>query len=205
MRHKIQSQRNRNQAGFTLVELMIAGVLLVFGVMTMAGLVGLTVKNNGHSRLDSTATMLNQAVVEQVASGIGYQSAAIICSTSTDPLCGIAKITDCGTHTTLSTAWLVNSVIGGANTVNGNIDFTQAKTSLSGYQMDYVVCNGAIQTTYDVRWSISALVPSASATTTTSFTHILTVGTQMEGGSSGIINFPINMRMMVGPDPVPGS
>jgi type II secretory pathway pseudopilin PulG len=199
MRMARSTQRPRNQAGFTLIELMIAGVLLVFGVMTMAGLVGLTVKNNGHSRLDSTATMLNQAVVEQVTAGINYQSFGGT---------GTAFFTDCGSHGATN-PWPVETEIGGARLQTagssaGYINFTQAKTAIPGYQMDYVVCNGGVQVTYDVRWNISAISPAS----TTSFTHILTVGAQMEGGatgSAGIINFPINMRVMVGPDPQPGS
>src|SRR6266536_2874377 len=191
MRMRRRSSKKTNEAGFTLIELLIAGVLLVFGVMTMAGLVGLTVKNNGHSRLDSTATMLNQAVVEQVTSGINYQSFGGT---------GTAFMYDCGDHTIeADTPWNVESMIGGAPlNSDGKIDFTQAE--IDGYHMNYVVCVGDRHVTYDVRWNISSLAPAS----TTTFTHILTVGSRMQGGPS-IINFPINMRVMVGPDPKPGS
>ena len=179
------------QAGFTLIELLIAGALLVFGVLAMSGLVALTVKNNGHSRLDSTATMLNQSVVEQVTAGINYVSFGGT---------GTAFLYDCGIHTeAAANPWSVESMIGGAPlNSNGYIDFTQA--AVNGYHMDYEVCVGDRKITYDVRWNIAALAPSS----TTSFTHILTVGSRMAGGPS-IINFPINMRVMLGPDPAPGS
>ena len=43
---------------------------------------GLTIKNNGHSRLDSTATMLNQAVVEQLINGINNKEFFSVTSAS---------------------------------------------------------------------------------------------------------------------------
>ena len=191
MRIRRPSKKCSSAAGFTLIELLIAGALLVFGVLTMSGLVALAIKNNGHSRLDSTATMLNQAVVEQVTSGVNYVSFGGT---------GTAALYDCGTHTeAASNPWPVESMIGGAPlNSDGKIDFTQS--AVDGYHMDYVVCVGDRHVTYDVRWNISALAPSS----TTSFTHILTVGSRMAGGPS-IINFPINMRVMLGPDPAPGT
>lgn len=201
MRYTRPSSKKRSQSGFTLIELLVAAVVLAVGVLAMSGLVGLAVKNNGHSRLDSTATMLNQAVVEQLTSGLNYQSFGGT---------GLAYLYDCGTHTiAASNPWNIDSSIGGANTFNGNIDFSQDPNAIQadgktlqqdGYQMNYVVCLGSRQVVYDVRWNISAL----STTDTTTFTHILTVGSRMSGGPS-IINFPINMRVMLGPDPAPGS
>ena len=182
-----------NQAGFTLIELMIAGALLVFGVLTMSGLVGLTIKNNGHSRLDSTATMLNQAVVEQLVNGINNKEIAGATS---------ATIADCN-GAAGSTNWTIDSDGPGAPLDSkGNIDFS--KSQLPGYFMNYAVCSGDRRVTYDVRWNITPL-------TGTAYTSILTVGSRLHDAStsgSTIINFPINMRVMVGPDPTsetPGS
>jgi prepilin-type N-terminal cleavage/methylation domain-containing protein len=184
------SRQGARAGGFTLIELMMASVLLVVGVLAMSGLVGLAVQSNGHSRLDTTAVMLTQAVTEQVSAGVNYSS--------TVGGTGTAFLTDCGAHGTTN-PWPVKSANGGAPLGNGNIDFGKAK--VAGYQMDYVICNGSNQVTYDVRWNLSQL---ASGTTTTSHTNILTVGARMEGGGLGPITFPINMRVMVGPDPVPG-
>jgi hypothetical protein len=149
--------------------------------------VGVAFAGNGQNRLDSTATMLCQAVTEQVYSGLSYTSFGGT---------GTASLTDCAGNT-----WkLITSATGanapGAPLVGGVIDFSQAK--IDGYHMDYVVCNGNVQTTYDVRWNIA---PPGNGN---SFTNILTVGVQMKSGTK-IINFPINMRVMLGPDPAPGS
>lgn len=194
-----RGSKRRVQAGFTLIELIVAGALLVIGVMALSTMVALAVKNNGHSRLDSSATMLNQAVVEQVMSGISFQS---YCSPSdTSPACttGQASLYDCGTHTVANAnPWPIHSALGGAGLISGKIDFSQPQ--VGGYSMNYVTCLGSNRITYDVRWNISAL----TSTDNTSFTHILTVGSRMLGGP-GIINFPINMRVMLGPDPPKGS
>jgi Tfp pilus assembly protein PilV len=190
MRNTNQTRKHRNQAGFTMIELMIAGVLLVVGVAAMSGLVGLTVKNNGHSRLDSTATMINQAVVEQVSEAISYKSS---CQGT-----GTLTITDCAGHTyTVDTAGPGAPLITSSAdpTKIGYIDFTQPQDTTNGYEMNYSVCSGSTQATYDVRWNIQAIPTTAST-----FTTLLTVGTRMRGGSA-IINFPINMRVLLGPDP----
>jgi Tfp pilus assembly protein PilV len=199
IRHRLQSQRR--QAGFTLLELLIAGALLVFGIMTMAGLVGLAVKNNGHSRLDSTATMLNQAVVEQLINGINNRDLINSLDVSNP---ASATITDCNGA---GTAWTINSTGPGAplctNTANGcqlgNIDFSDTSfTANDGYHMNYAVCSGNKKVIYDVRWNITA--PDGLT-----HTSILTVGSRLYQApgptDTGIINFPINMRVMVGPDP----
>jgi len=185
-RRRIGEAKAGEAAGFTLIEVMIASIVMVVGVLAMSGLVALAVQSNGHSRLDTTAVMLTQAVTEQVASGINY--ASTIGGT------GEAKLTDCGTHDS-GNPWTVASGPGGAPVANGNIDFSQA--TVDGYYMDYVVCNGSIKTTYDVRWNISPI-----ATGTTTHTNILTVAARMQHGGFGPLTFPINMHVMVGPDPV---
>jgi prepilin-type N-terminal cleavage/methylation domain-containing protein len=180
------SRKASGAAGFTLIEVIIASVVMVVGVLAMSGLVALAVQSNGHSRLDTTAVMLTQAVTEQVASGVNFSS--------TIGGTGVAKLTDCGTHDSTN-PWNVDSGPGGSPLASGKIDFSQAK--VSGYSMDYVVCNGSTKTTYDVRWNISPL-----ATGATTHTNILTVAARMENGGIGPLTFPINMRVMVGPDPV---
>ena len=59
--------------------------------------------------------------------------------------------------------------------------------------MNYSVCSANRVVIYDVRWNITAPPGTAS-------TSILTVGSRIQGGPA-IINFPINMHVMVGPDP----
>src|SRR5579863_9599368 len=55
-------QTQNRQAGFTLLEVMITGVVLTVGLLAVAVLFGTAVGNNGRSRVDSTATMLSSSV-----------------------------------------------------------------------------------------------------------------------------------------------
>jgi prepilin-type N-terminal cleavage/methylation domain-containing protein len=196
-RRPVRSRGGKPAAGFTLIELMIAATVLVVGVLAMSGLVGLAVASNGHSRLDTTAVMLTQAVTEQVYAGLKYTP------NGGDGIADLVDETDCAAHTT--TTWQVESGPGGAPLdANGNIDFSQPKPA-SGYHMDYVLCSGTNPTVYDVRWNVSQLTPGPNATQSTTHTSILTVGTRMEGGGTGPLTFPINMRVMVDNNPVKGS
>jgi len=190
-RNRIKSLRRAERtAGFTLIEVIIASAVLVVGVLAMSGLVATAVQSNGHSRLDSTAVMLTQAVIEQVNTGLNYTPKTGTVGAST------AHLTDCGTHDS-GNPWELDSSEGGPTLTNGLFNWSDPK--IAGYHMDYVVCTGNIQTVYDVRWNITAL------SGTSSHTSMITVATRMEGGGVGPITFPIYMRVLVGPDPIPGT
>ena len=163
----------------TVIELLIAGFVLIFGMLAVMGLLMLAVGNNGRSKLDSTATMLNQAVVEQI-------SAQLVGG-------GPGSITDCRGA---GTVWPIDTTSGvppngaGAPLNGSTIDFTQA--AIAGSSMNYVECNGNVQTTYDVRWNIQTL--SANGT------YLVTVGARPRGGLPTRFAFaiPVNMRVYVG-------
>jgi prepilin-type N-terminal cleavage/methylation domain-containing protein len=182
-------RRGTRAAGFTLIEVIIASAVLVVGVLAMSGLVATAVQSNGHNRLDSTAVMLTQAVVEQVNTGLNYTPYTGTVGTTT------AYLTDCGSHGS-GNPWEIDSGEGGPTLTNGTFNWSDPK--VAGYHMDYVVCNGNNQTTYDIRWNIKAL------SGTSSHTSLITVATRMEGGGMGPITFPIYMRVLVGPDPPHG-
>src|SRR4051812_16949777 len=56
------------QRGFTLVELLISMIVLTVGLLALAGLLGLAIQSNGRNKVDSTATMLAQGVLEEINS-----------------------------------------------------------------------------------------------------------------------------------------
>src|SRR5437588_12188983 len=60
--------RARAQRGFSLIELMVAGALLVIGALAVVGMISIAIATNSRNRIDSTKTMLAQAVIEQVSS-----------------------------------------------------------------------------------------------------------------------------------------
>ncbi|HEX7894153.1 MAG TPA: hypothetical protein VF447_08185, partial [Terriglobales bacterium] len=64
---KTRKTKLHPESGMTLIELAIAGVVLVFGMLSLMGVMITAVGNNGRSKIDSSATMLNQAVLEQIS------------------------------------------------------------------------------------------------------------------------------------------
>jgi type II secretory pathway pseudopilin PulG len=174
--------RNRNsEAGMTLIELLIASAVLVFGMLSLMGLLMLAIGNNGRSKIDSTATMLTQSVVEQITAVLEGG--------------GPGTIQDC-----VNPPWTVDNSAGpspngqGAALAGGNIDFTQ-KNPPKNYFMNYVECslqpNGTVtQMTYDVRWNVQLV----------EHTYLVTVGAKPKGGLPTRFAFalPVTMRVYVG-------
>ena len=160
-------RRPGRQDGISMIELMIAGVVMVVGFLGLMVLITTAIATNNRNRLDSTGTMLAQAVMEQVKSTI--------------PGAGSSTLSDCNgtTHT-------INTAAGGAPLTGGAVDFTQ--TAVTNYSMDYVVCVGTVQTTYDVRWNIAAVGGN----------YLVTVSSRLKGqGTSTNLKYfalPVTLR-----------
>lgn len=184
---------SRGQRGASLIEMMIALVVLTIGLLGSMALVGVAINGDYRSKNDSTST----ALAEMVAAKI---SAVPVCSGS----CGAAAtvtVTDCtGTvHNINVTDANAGSGTGANLTSSGSIDYSQAFGAVtSKYAMDYVVCGveNGLQTTYDVRWNVK-LLPSKDA-------DFVVVGAQMATGSNskiGTATAPaVNVRTIAGND-----
>ena len=64
-------QRQRAQAGFSLVELLVAVVILAVGLLGLAELQITTIKSNAHGDSIMVANHLAQKIVEEVAASPG--------------------------------------------------------------------------------------------------------------------------------------
>ena len=177
-----QTRTQNQQAGFTLLEVMITGVVLTVGLLAVAALFDIAVGNNGRSRVDSTATMLSSTVIEQITAVLARG--------------GPASVTDCGQP---PTTWTIETNVGGAALSGSGIDFTQASPP-SGYQMNFVVCNGGgvagTQAVYDVRWNIQQI-----STSPPSSSYLVTVAARPQGTANNRFTFalPVTFRTFVGP------
>lgn len=164
----------------TLIELLIAGIVLVFGMLSLMGLLMLAIGNNGRSKVDSTATMLTQGVLEQLSAKLAGG--------------GPGSITDNANCNGTGTTWTINDTPGnGANLLGGKIDFTQPQGAVpANYFMNYVDCNNNVITTYDVRWNIQ--------TVGTNGTYLVTVGARPRSNLPIRFTFaiPVTMRAYVG-------
>lgn len=162
-----------SQAGSTLIELMIASLILVIVSLGILPLLAMAIATNGRNRVDSTGTMLANAIIEQIKSTrIGSET---------------ASLTDCG-----GTNWAINTALGGSNVSGAGIDFTQTSPP-ANYHMNYVVsspCNAGGQepVTYDVRWRVD-LVGN---------TYLITVGVRQGQHQSLLFSQPYSLRVMVG-------
>jgi hypothetical protein len=191
MRTNLSQPKLNPQSGMSVVELMIAAVVLVVGMLAVMALLALATGNNGRSKIDSTATMLTQSVVEQISAVLKGGGPGSIYDSQ---LSGGTCVT--------GTKWIIDSAGGPAPSGNGaalagsKIDFTQTSPP-TGYQMNYSECNvqpngQANLTTYDVRWNVQTIDARG--------TFLVTVGARPVRGTAARFNFalPVNMRVYVG-------
>ncbi|MGH9557557.1 MAG: type IV pilus modification PilV family protein, partial [Terriglobales bacterium] len=141
------------EAGFSLIELMIAMIVLVVGMMAIMVMISTAIASNNRNKLDTTATALSQMVAETVA------SQSIVIGT---PI----TVRDCNPTAaagpqvwTIATLGAVAPGAGANLNADGNIDFTQTYAAVpANYKMRFVTCgSGGRQATYDVRWNVRTI------------------------------------------------
>ncbi len=181
--------KKKAEAGATLIELMIAMLILAVGLGALTTLfVGSMLTDNRNSK-DTTATQLAQKVIEELSAQNVNSTVAV-------------NLTDCVGNT-----WQIPStqgaafpgqgaalVINAASFAYGGIDFTQAVGAVpAGFAMQYVDCdpNGG-QTVYDVRWNIMTMTANNSRLITASARRLGT------SGSGLVFAVPVTLRTVGG-------
>lgn len=152
----------------TLIELMIAMVVLAVGIIGSMALIVRAIGGDGWSRQLSNSTVMDETVLERIM--------AIPSSTNT-----LVSITDC-TNTTSN----VSTSPGGEplNTL-GEVDFSQP--IVANYRMLYSDCdtNGR-KAIYDVRWNIQAIANSSG------YVKVVTVSAQLQSaGNNRMVFAPV--------------
>jgi prepilin-type N-terminal cleavage/methylation domain-containing protein len=169
--------RTQSSAGFSLVEVLMATVVMTVGGLGAYGVILMAIGANSRSLHDSTMTMLATAVLEQVNSTLVGS--------------GTAYLSDCsGTLFTIATA------PGGTPLRTGlgsDLDFSVDPPD--DYHMDYSVTSpcapgGTSAGIYDVRWRVDQ-IGAENGTPTNSF--LVTVGARRRG-----LSLPIHLRVVVG-------
>lgn len=170
---KMRRNSKNKQSGMTLIELMIAMVVLMVGVVGSMALIAYAIGGNGRSKQQSNAVVVAQMLTEKLSS----QKAT---------LAGNLTVTDCaGNSSTVYTA-----VGGPALNSSGEEDFTL--TAVTGYQMYFTDCGtSGRQMIYDVRWTI---------TQPTTYTKMVVVSAKMKnaGTDSKTFALPVTIRTLVG-------
>jgi Tfp pilus assembly protein PilV len=157
-----------HEDGLTIIELMIAMVVLAVGILGSMALVITAINGNYRSKQMSNSTAIAQMVTEKMMSVPANTSPTL-------------TIVDCtATSSTLATA-----AGGESTTSSGDIDFTASK--VTNYYMSYTDCGSAgRQAVYDVRWNIQTLSP---------YSKLLTVSARLKSvvvsGTAGSVFGPI--------------
>jgi len=165
--------RARNERGMTLIELMIALVVLLVGVVGSMSLVAIAIGSDGRNRQQSNSTTLSQMMTEKISSVKASTSPAL-------------TVSDC-----VGNSYTANTAAGGsALTSGGDVDFTQSP--VANYQMYFTDCGtGGKQITYDIRWNIVQTSP---------YVKFVTVSTRMKnaGGDLKFFSLPVTVHTLVG-------
>ena len=201
----------RGAGGFTLIELMIAMSVLAIGMLSAMALMLMGMQMNSASKTDTTATVLDQEIIE------------LYSTLKTYPLPGTVNIYDCalngnnihvadlgkGAAPNGNGAVLYTAATAPTTAQKGDIDWSQpvgtlATTTVPGYAMEYQTCSGDI---YEVRWNVMDLTPATPPAGSSGRLTLLTVSARQRSAlvatSAGAQNreilfaLPVTLRSML--------
>jgi prepilin-type N-terminal cleavage/methylation domain-containing protein len=186
---RIQPVRGKTgDEGFTLIELMIATLVLGTAMLGALAMIMVGIKRNTSLRMDTTSANIAQTVLEDIAAIQPTNDTTI-------------SINDCIQPQSIKTNPGGASVVAAPNFPGqnpGDIDFSQNKGAVgAGYQMDYVACANGVQITYDVRWRIDAIAVGGGK----NWAKLVTVAAlQQATVQNGAISYspPVTLRTVVG-------
>jgi len=169
-------QRYSHQAGFSILEMMLATVILLVGLVAIAQLVPASIFLNGQNRTNSSALVFAQRELDQMV----------------DQPLTVNSFTDALGNTCQLGNPAVTNTIQGTNVLVFNnqatIDFT---SSVPGYNFIFQDPNDPSNTTYDVRW---AVIITGNGSTASTRRFILGI---RHASGSGYFQ-PITLDTMVG-------
>lgn len=171
-----------NSNGFSLIEMMIALVVLLVGIVAVAKLVPLSSALNFENRRDSTALVLAQRQLD------GLMTQPLAASTFSDPQGLTCPV---GVNCQLGNPALPKQVVGSPVILSGvrpAIDFTAAQ--VAGYSFAYVDPNDPSSPGYDIRWAVISFSNGGTATA-----RRFIVGARPTGGSAPLL--PVTLDGMV--------
>jgi prepilin-type N-terminal cleavage/methylation domain-containing protein len=154
----IRKVKKGRQAGFSLIELLIAMFVLAVGLLGGMVVILTAISSNARNRMDTAAVALAQSTMDRI----------IVISNSSGVL--TTQMTDCqGNVHNMNTAPGGSALITFGSLMNGNSSIDFSKPAVGGYQMTYALCatgaqgqTGNVQT-YDVRWYVSPTINDAKS------------------------------------------
>ncbi len=188
----------RKQAGFSLIELLIALTVMTIAMLGLAILFATAVSTNQRAKVDTTSTMLSQTVLDAIGAQAPNATAKF-------------NIVDCaGNNVSINPAapTALNTSTGATTFVDASgktqIDWTQAYSTAVGgpagntgnYMATYVSCNAITAATfessitYEIRWNI---------TNTSPVTKLVVVSSRMKGTGTLTQTGSQNLRLFAPP------
>lgn len=158
-----------SQAGMSLIELMIAMVVLSVGLLGAVSMIMLGMQNNNLTRTDTASTVLDQEILEKFSTLKTYPKPAASITISDCALTGgnqhLASIAAGAGPAGSGAAIFTASPPAPTASQIGDIDWTQPAPTLAtagtiGYDMMYQSCGGD---TYEVRWNEMSIDPDPSS------------------------------------------
>ena len=182
------------QRGFSVVEFLVAMVILSIGMGGVLPLLIGAITINKKAAGDTTSTMVAEAVLEQISSQAADDNNS-------------PTISDCATPANTWNINLVASPVGGGSggayggngarlTNQATIDWTQPFGNVpAGYGVQYVACSTTndVPVTYDVRWDVIQ-------TSSSNNTKMVIVSARPQIASPMALGYiaPVNLRTIVG-------
>ena len=155
MRSKRRNSETK-QSGFTMIEMLIATLVMLVGLVSMAQLVPLAIRLNAGNRDDSTALVFAQRELDEML------DQPIQATTFSDPQGVLCPTTStCNLGDPSQPKVLVGSPIVMLNN-RPMIDFTQAR--VGNYNFNYTDPNDPFALPYDIRWAVITYVNGANPT-----------------------------------------
>jgi Tfp pilus assembly protein PilV len=182
MELKMQKMQNKKskQRGSSLIEMLIACLVLIVGVAGVVTLIPIAIGANSRNRQQSNSTVIAQMVMEKILS-VPAGTAIVL------------TINDCVPNTyNINTAGSTGAGSGATLLASGDVNFNVAAPA--GYSMLYTACGPTGgQSVYDVRWNIQQ-------PTTPTFVKMITVSAKLRGSGNDLKYFslPVSIRSTAG-------
>jgi prepilin-type N-terminal cleavage/methylation domain-containing protein len=171
------------QRGFTMIEMLVATVVMVAGLVGVAQLMPLSIRLNSGNRNDSTALVFAQRELDVMI------DQPITAKTFTDPqgvLC--PNLSTCNLGDPTQPKVPIGSPVVLSSDNRPIIDFSQAQ--VANYSFNYTDPNDPFGLSYDVRWAVITYATGGNASG-----KRFIVGVRRSGGNGPFL--PVTLETMV--------
>ena len=144
------------QRGFTLIEALLATIVMMVGLVAVAQLVPVSLSINSVNRASSTALVVEQRILEQML------DQPLTAATCAAPACPDA----------VAGSWSLGSPAAPGNVVGSPVTVDVSNSAainfsagqVAGYSFNYIDPNDPYGATYDVRWAVVTYVQGSRVT-----------------------------------------